>query len=88
VGKAFADESNLAFAQAYTLVNVRGGVDTGPLRVELFVNNLFNEDRYAAAARWSNFSRPVNFATFTAHQGINVSPQPKREFGVRMGAKF
>jgi hypothetical protein len=30
----------------------------------------------------------VNFATFTAHQGINVSPQLKREIGVRIGAKF
>ena len=87
-GKAFTDESNLAFARAYQLVNLRGGVDTGPLRVELFVENLFDEDRYAAAARFSNFSRPVNFGTFTAHQGINVSPQPKREFGVRMAAKF
>ncbi|QGN55832.1 TonB-dependent receptor [Novosphingobium sp. Gsoil 351] len=87
-GKAFADESNLAFAKPYTLVNVRAGMDTGDLRFELFVNNLFDEDRYAAAARWSNFSRPVNFATFTAHQGINVSPQAKREVGLRLGAKF
>jgi hypothetical protein len=30
-GKAFVDESNLAYAQAYTLVNVRGGIETGAL---------------------------------------------------------
>ncbi len=87
-GKAFVDESNLAYAQAYTLVNLRGGVDLDPVRIELFVNNLFDEDRYAAGSRWSNFSRPVNFGTFTQHQGINVSPQSKREVGMRMTAKF
>jgi hypothetical protein len=58
------------------------------VRIELFVNNLFDEDRYAAGSRWSNFSRPVNFGTFTQHQGINVSPQSKREVGMRMTAKF
>ncbi|MFZ4747046.1 MAG: TonB-dependent receptor domain-containing protein, partial [Sphingomonas sp.] len=87
-GKAFTDESNLAYAKGYARENLRGGVESGGIRYELFVNNLFNNQNYAAAARFSNFSRPVNFSTFTQHQGINVSPQPKREFGARISAKF
>ena len=87
-GKAFTDESNLAYARGYAKVNLRGGIDTGNIRYEFFVDNLLNDQNYAAASRFSNFSRPVNFSTFTQHQGINVSPQPKREFGMRMTAKF
>ena len=87
-GKAYVDESNLAFARAYTLVNLRGGIERGNTRFEVFVENLFDEDRYAAGARFSNFSRPVNFGTFTAHQGINVSPQNKREVGLRISSRF
>lgn len=87
-GKAYVDESNLAYAKPYTLVNVRGGFKLDNLRIEAFVNNLFGEDRYAAAARWSNFSRPVNFSTFTKYQGVNVAPQNKREVGMRLIANF
>ena len=87
-GKAFVDESNLAYAQAFTIVNVRGGVEVDAWRIEAFVNNLFDEDRYAAAARWSNFSHPINFSTFTNYQGVNVTPQNKRELGVRAIVRF
>ncbi len=87
-GKAYVDESNLAYAAAYTVVNLRGGIEIDGLRVELFINNLFDEDRYAAASRWSNFSHPLNFGTFTQYQGVNVTPQHKREFGLRFQAKF
>ena len=87
-GKAYTDESNLAYAKGYARVNLRGGVEIDRFRFEAFVNNLLDDDNYAAASRYSNFSRPVNFSTFTQHQGINVSPQPKREFGLRVIARF
>lgn len=87
-GKAYVDESNLAYAQPYTLINLRVGFERGDLRGELFVNNLFEEDRYAAAARWTNLSKPTSFAAFTTHQGVNVTPQDKREIGIRVSTRF
>lgn len=87
-GEAFIDESNLAFAEDYFLVNARLGVENDSLRIEGFVRNLFNEDAYAAAARWTDFSTPTFFATLTQFQGAAVSPQDKRQFGLRVIADF
>lgn len=87
-GEAFVDESNLAYTEDYFLVNSRLGMENDGWRWELFANNLFNEDAYAAGARWTDFSRPSNFATLTRNQGVAVSAQNKREFGVRLIADF
>lgn len=82
-GEAFVDESNLAYTADYFLVNAKFGVEREGLRLEVFVKNLFDEDAYSAGSRWTDFSRPTNFATLTLFQGVAVSAQDKREFGVR-----
>ena len=87
-GEAFVDESNLAFTEDYFLVNSRIGMENNGWKWELFANNLFNEDAWAAGARWTDFSRPSNFAVLTQNQGVAVSPQNKREFGVRAIVDF
>jgi hypothetical protein len=87
-GKAFVDESNLAWAKGYFLTNARVGFERDDLRLELFVTNLFDNQAYAAAARWTDWSIPTNFATLTNSQGVAASPLDKRDIGVRMIAKF
>jgi len=86
-GKYFVDESNLASAPAQTLLNARIGVKSDNLRLELFGYNLTDEDAYAAAARFSDFSIPGNLA-FTDNQGVNVTPQRPRYFGVKLTMTF
>ena len=40
----FIDEVNLDFIEAQTLVNLRAGIDTGSVRVTLWVDNAFDND--------------------------------------------
>ncbi len=87
-GKAYADESNLAFIDDYTLFNLRAGVQSDEWLVELFVKNLFDEDAWATGARWSDFGSPTQFVYLTSKQGVVVSPQDRREFGIRASYRF
>ncbi len=87
-GEAFVDESNLAYTEDYFLANMRFGIVNDTLRLEAFVNNLFDEDAYGAGARWTDFSRPTNFGTLTLNQGVAVSALDKREIGVRVSKTF
>ena len=87
-GKSFVDESNLAFIEAFTTVNLRGGVETEDFRVELFIRNLTDEDAWQTAARWTDFASPFQLAFFTAKQGIAVTPLDRREIGVRASFYF
>ena len=87
-GEAFIDESNLAFSEDYFLVNARVGIENDAVRLEVFSRNLLNEDAYAAAARWTDWSIPTFFPTLTSFQGAAVTPQDKRQFGLRVIADF
>ena len=87
-GKAFVDESNLAFIDAFTTVNLRGGISTDQYRLELFIRNLTDEDAWQTAARWTDFASPFQLAFFTAKQGIAVTPLDRREVGVRASFYF
>jgi len=87
-GKTFADESNLAKCDDFFLVNARAGFDKEDMRVELFVKNIMNDDNWAACARWTDFDTAANLAGLTLNQGIAVSPQSKRQFGLRTSLNF
>jgi len=87
VGEYYVDESNLAKAPSQTLLNARLGITNGAMRVELFGNNLTDEDAYAAAGRWSDFSIPGNF-NFPVNQGVVVTPQRPRYMGLKVSYQF
>ncbi|MCP5327228.1 MAG: TonB-dependent receptor [Sinobacteraceae bacterium] len=87
-GKAYADESNLAYMSDYTLVNLRAGFEKGRYRIEAFVRNLTDEDEWMTGARFSDFSSPFQAALLAAKQGIAVSPLDKRDFGIRINVSF
>ena len=48
----FIDELNLETIESRTLVNVRGGIDTGTVRVTLFVDNATDEDALTTGFRF------------------------------------
>jgi outer membrane receptor protein involved in Fe transport len=87
-GKSYVDESNLAYIGAYGLLNLRGGVNTDNYLIEVFVKNLMDEDAWLTGSRWTDFSSPTQFAYLTAKQGVALSPQDRREIGIRLNYRF
>lgn len=87
IGPYFIDESNLATAPSQTLVGAQFGVRWDKLRLELYGKNLTDEDNWAAASRWSDFTIPGVFL-FSVNQGASVSPQPPRRFGIRLTYEY
>ena len=88
VGKTYADESNLSYCKAYTTANLRAGVRRDGVRVEAFVRNLFNEDAWAACARWTDFDAAPGLVQLTQYQGIAVTPLMPRQTGLRISYNF
>lgn len=88
VGKTFVDESNLAFCKSYTLTNMRIGGEKDGLRVEGFIKNVFDDDSWAACARWTDFDSAPTIGQLTTFQGVAVSPQMPRQYGLRISIKF
>jgi hypothetical protein len=88
VGKTFVDESNLAYCKDYTLGNLRFGGEKEGLRVEGFVKNVFDDDSWAACARWTDFDSAPSLGQLTTFQGVAVTPQMPRQYGLRVVVKF
>ncbi|MBT5239370.1 MAG: TonB-dependent receptor [Rhodospirillaceae bacterium] len=70
----FIDELNLETIEPQTLVNLRLGIDTGPARVTLFVDNVTNSDALTTGFRFGA----------VALVGLPQS----RQFGARASYKF
>ncbi|MDX2222636.1 MAG: TonB-dependent receptor [Rhodospirillaceae bacterium] len=87
-GKTFIDVDNLAFCDSYITANARTGIEREDFRLEFFVKNLLNDDNWAACARFSEFDLPTDLTFITAYQTVIVSPQNKRQFGLRTSIKF
>jgi iron complex outermembrane receptor protein len=87
-GKTPVDEANLAFCNDYWLINTRAGAEKEGLRLELFVKNVFDDKNWTACNRWTDFDNSVNLALLTRVQGVAVSPQNKRQFGIRSSIDF
>jgi iron complex outermembrane receptor protein len=88
VGKTYVDESNLAYCKPYWTVNTRLGVEKDGFRVEAFVRNLFNDDSWTACARWTDFDQNISLASLTVRQGVAVTQNNKRQFGLRTSIEF
>lgn len=87
-GKAYVDESNLAYCKGYSLANLRVGGEKNGFRLEGFIKNLFEEEAWAACARWTDFDSAPSLAQLTAFQGVAVTPTMPRQFGIRAAYKF
>ena len=88
-GKTFVDLDNLATCKSYVVANSGAGVARDNLRVELFVRNLFDDDSWAACARFLEFDLPQDGAgNPNIYQTVIVAPQLKRQLGLRASWKF
>ena len=86
-GEAYNEEANFSTMGDFWRWNVRGGFERDNLRLEAYVKNLFDDDNYLAAARWSDFSGTFLFA-FLFSQGVAVTPAEKRTIGLRAVYNF
>jgi iron complex outermembrane receptor protein len=88
-GKTYVDLDNLASCKGYTVANGGFGAASGDTRVEFFVRNLFNDDSWAACARFLEFDLPQDGAgNPNTYMTVIVAPQMKRQFGLRASYKF
>ncbi|MCB2108570.1 MAG: TonB-dependent receptor [Rhodobacteraceae bacterium] len=86
-GKVTAGPTNLATMKSWMTVSTRIGVEREGLRVEFFVKNLFDTDRWAAGQEFTDFTIPYPPFDFTKN-GIILVPQDKRQFGIRTNFEF
>ncbi|MDX2223184.1 MAG: TonB-dependent receptor [Rhodospirillaceae bacterium] len=87
-GKTFIDVDNLSVCDSYFIANARTGIEREDFRLEFFVKNLFDDKNWSACARFSEFDLPTDLTFITAYQTIIVTPQNKRQFGLRTSIKF
>jgi outer membrane receptor protein involved in Fe transport len=81
--------TNLASLRSYFLVNTRAGVQRDNLRVEFYVKNLFNEDKWRGGQEFTDFSLIDAPGIFDFNKlGAILLPQDKRTFGVRSSITF
>ncbi|MDX2144371.1 MAG: TonB-dependent receptor [Rhodospirillaceae bacterium] len=86
-GKAWNEEHNFSWIGKFWRFNARAGFEKEGIRVEAYVKNLFDDDNYLAAARWSDFSGRSLF-DFLTSQGLAVTPPQKRSFGLKTVMDF
>lgn len=79
-GRIYESEANLAWTAPAHRVNLRAGARRGNYGVELFVNNLFDNDTPIALAS--------NLDSFTSARTLTFSPAVRRVVGVRVTAGF
>ncbi|HEY6642254.1 TonB-dependent receptor, partial [Povalibacter sp.] len=85
-GEYWADAANLARARDYTLVNARLGIRRHRTRVELFVRNLLQQERWQTVDDKTDFT--VQGIIGGWPRGIAVVPQEKQTFGWRAIVQF
>lgn len=84
-GSSWDEAFNLAKNPAAWRANLRGGIAMDRVRVEAFVTNLFDDDTYLSAARFTDFT----LGNFNLNYFVtNVVPADPRKFGLRVSVSF
>jgi iron complex outermembrane receptor protein len=86
-GSEYADPLDTAETKAYARVNASIGVVRGPLTVELYGTNLFNDKNWDMAVRYPDASHG-NIFFGEAQQGVLVSAPNPLNGGIRVSGKF
>ncbi|TXS91978.1 TonB-dependent receptor plug domain-containing protein [Parahaliea maris] len=85
-GETYTDELNLTTLEAYTLANLRLGIERDDgLMFELYCNNCADEEGWATGRRYTDLGENPNFFV---NQGMVVDPITPREYGVRFSYGF
>lgn len=87
-GEAFTGTGNLATIDSYSLVNWRIGVKSEDMTFELYVKNLFDEDKWRGGTNFADFSVISQKGFDFSNGGILLIPQDKRTFGLRVSYQF
>ncbi len=84
-GSSWDEAFNLAKNPESWRTNLRGGVVMDRVRIEAFVTNLFDDDTYLSAARFTDFT----LGNFNLNNFVtNVVPADPRKVGVRVSVSF
>ena len=84
--KQYVDVANLTWIKARTVVNFRAGISRGPLSIDAFVNNAFDDDNYVSIAQNSLLTPTLALATANGY--LNVGLPELRTYGARVSYKF
>lgn len=79
-GKEYADLTNLVWLEPYWMSNMRIGIENHKYKVELYVQNLFNNKTPQAIAQTTD--------QITGKNVITITPAQKPVVGVRAGFNF
>jgi hypothetical protein len=86
-GAAVTGTTNLNKVKAWTSVNLRTGVQQDSMRLEFFIKNLFDNDRWSVGQEFTDFTLRYPPFDFTK-SGLILIPQDKRQFGIRSSIDF
>lgn len=74
--------------KGYALVNLGAGIETGPVKVTVFVNNVFDKDYVLTSGRDGVWNYSVNAATPTLAVAYKPGRDSQRYVGVRTSVSF
>lgn len=84
--KRYTDSFNLGWLGSHARFNLRAGLDlTAWANLQVFVNNLLNEDTFETA---ESFPDQLNPGLFSINGGMKGTPARPREIGIRLAVDF
>jgi iron complex outermembrane receptor protein len=85
--KQFLNPANITWIEARTVVNFRAGITRGPLSVDAFVLNAFDDDNYVSGFQ-GGIIAPAVTPSGTAETYVIVGLPELRTYGLRLAYKF
>lgn len=85
--KQFLNPANITWIKARTVVNLRAGITRGPLTVDAFVLNAFDDDNYVAGFQ-GGIIAPAVTPSGAAESYVIVGLPELRTYGARLAYKF
>jgi iron complex outermembrane receptor protein len=85
--KQFLNPANITWIKARTVVNFRAGITRGPLSIDAFVLNAFNDKNYVAGFQ-GGIIAPAPTPSGTAESYVIVGLPDLRTYGARLAYKF
>jgi iron complex outermembrane receptor protein len=88
-GRAPTGLTNLAYVDDYFILNSRIGIERDNLRLEGYVTNLLNEDKWRGGQEQTDFTVGLDQFGFQFNRlGVIMLPQNKRTVGLRASMSF
>jgi iron complex outermembrane receptor protein len=86
-GRQYVDETNLSYLDPYSTLNVGVGLTRDRFSVQLFANNLLDEDAWAAASNNADLTLS-QVITLPVQRSASATPIDRRTIGVRTSYRF